>query len=425
MYASDLKHPRASLEDKLHHLYNLNRDKKIDLSFRPPYLDLLKAFGNPHKNLPPVIHVAGTNGKGSIIAMLRAMLEEGGYTVHAYTSPHLIRFNERIRLAGEPIADDMLEDLIDEAIALNTGGDVTFFEITTAMAFAAFSRVPADIVLLETGLGGRLDCTNVVKTPLATVISSISRDHEEFLGDTLQDIAAEKAGIMKPGTPCIIGMQTAQAVTEGVIDVFKHKASALNAELFHVEHLPDVAPNLTGAHQKQNAAAALQVLDAVQHAFPVSQDARQTGLQNIAWPGRLQKLDAKHFGLTPDQDIWLDSGHNPGAGETLAHWASQDTKPLHMVTAMLNHKDPRGFLEPLLPHINTLYVTDIPGEPKSLKAPELIEKLGDIATDTKVIQAKDVQSATDQIAAAAGEPVRILIAGSVYLAGDVLKRIEQ
>jgi len=214
MYQSDVQHPSEQLAQKLFKLYTLNRDKKIDLSFRPPYLDLLEKFGNPHLELPPVIHVTGTNGKGSIIAVMRSILETAGYNVHTYTSPHLIRFNERIVLSGKPIEDEPLEALIDEALELNGDGDLTFFEITTAIAFAAFARNPADICLLEVGMGGRLDCTNVIKAPLATIISPIGIDHAEHLGDTIEKIAAEKAGIMKTGAPCVIAPQHEPSVQQ-------------------------------------------------------------------------------------------------------------------------------------------------------------------------------------------------------------------
>ena len=200
MYASDLRHPSPSLGKKLEHIYTLGR-KTINPGFRAPYLELLERFGNPHKNLPPVIHVAGTNGKGSIVATLRSALESAGYKIHAYTSPHLIQFNERIVLAGENISDDFLESLVDEALRYNGDNDITFFELTTALAFAAFARTPADILLLEVGLGGRLDCTNIIDKPLVSIIGSVSYDHMEFLGDSLHKIAAEKAASLNQASP--------------------------------------------------------------------------------------------------------------------------------------------------------------------------------------------------------------------------------
>ena len=266
MYTSDLKHHDQTLEEKLHTLYTLNRDKKIDLSFRPPYLDLLRNFGNPHLNLPPMIHVAGTNGKGSIIAILRNILETAGYKVHAYTSPHLQTFNERIYLAGQNITDHHLENLIDEAITHNENQDVTFFEITTALAFAAFSQTPADVLLLEVGLGGRLDCTNVIKAPIISIINTVSYDHQEHLGETLPQIAAEKAGIIKQETPCILGPQNpdttdvfAKIAAEKKAPLYKHgtewdiKQNSQTIE-FTWQCATEIypKPGLTGPHQIQN-----------------------------------------------------------------------------------------------------------------------------------------------------------------------------
>ncbi|MEZ5813949.1 MAG: folylpolyglutamate synthase/dihydrofolate synthase family protein [Alphaproteobacteria bacterium] len=401
MYASDLKHPAPALEKKLALLYALSREKKIDLSFRPPYLDLLKKLGNPHTHLPPVIHVAGTNGKGSTIAMLRSILETAGYKVHAYTSPHLIRFNERIVLAGKQIEDGPLETLIDEVLELNAGADITFFEITTAMAFAAFAQTPADICLLETGLGGRLDCTNIIENPLLTVITAIGMDHTEILGNTRAKIAEEKAGIMKPQTPCIIAAQT----HKDVMNVFENKAATLGIAL----HDPDrtkTVPALPGPHQKQNAATALKALELIKNKYSVTPRHIETGLQNVDWPARLQEIAP---------NIFLDGGHNANAGQALARQAAlwqKDAKPLSVILGMMQKKDAKNFLKPLLPFIDNLYVVDIENEPQSQSAGELLKIF------PRGRACGNYREALHHIDTA---HQRTLICGSLYLAGHVLQ----
>jgi dihydrofolate synthase/folylpolyglutamate synthase len=416
MYQSDVQHPSEQLQEKLFKLYTLNRDKKIDLSFRPPYLELLEKFGNPHLELPPVIHVAGTNGKGSIIAAMRSILEHAGYSVHTYTSPHLIRFNERIVLNGKPIEDEPLEALIDEALELNGNGDLTFFEITTAIAFAAFARSPADICLLEVGMGGRLDCTNVIKSPLATIISPIGIDHAEHLGDTIEKIAAEKAGIMKPDVPCVIAPQ----YDDATLPVFENRAGELGCPLHYVSKNPAaVETNLTGPHQQQNIATALQTLKLIADQFPLQNDHIHNGLKNIRWPARLQRLDTQQFGLNEHYEIYLDGGHNPAAGKALAaQCASWSDKPTVTILGMMDGKDAKGFAAQILPHTDTLYCVNIVDEPKSLSAEDLQSQLGEGEA------VHDFTRAIDRIKSEYPDGARILIAGSLYLAGQVLAHIE-
>ncbi|MCC7305342.1 MAG: bifunctional folylpolyglutamate synthase/dihydrofolate synthase [Alphaproteobacteria bacterium] len=443
MYTSDVKHPDASLEEKLQRLFSLNRGRTIDLSFRRPYLELLRKFGDPHKNLPPVIHVAGTNGKGSIVATLRSILEAAGYKVHAYISPHLCAFNERIYLAGRDIENSALEDLIDEALDLNDGEEITFFEITTAMAFAAFARMPADILLLEVGMGGRLDCTNVIENPLVTIISSIGLDHVEYLGDSFAKIAAEKAGIMKKHVPCIIGAQSPEALRGGVMEVFVNHANVTGAELFthgaewssetgkgrmhfvfkpvhqKVEKLLP-PPNLLGLHQAANSGAALAALQIIASKFPVSDAFLEKGLQNIDWPARLQNL-TERFLVPRGWEIWLDGGHNEDAAQALAAqallWKNQDGKKLHLVMGMLDSRDPRRFIEPLLPYLGSITAVSIPGETKAFLPADLAKAI----KITKPRAADDYKDALEQIMHSAEAPGRILVAGSLYLAGHVLK----
>ena len=437
MYASDLTHKNAALEDKLHQLYRLNRDKTIDMGFRPPYLELLKALGNPHKKLPPVIHVAGTNGKGSTIAMMRAMLEAAGYSVHSYTSPHLMEFNERITLAGQNISNEFLEELVDEALLANNGRETTFFEITTSLAFMAFSRVPADIVLLEVGLGGRLDCTNIIDTAALSVINTISYDHMEFLGETLPEIAAEKTGIMKRQTPCAIGAQetqtwpTFQSVADSNdVTLFRNGSDWSISE--HKDHICFESgaqshiypkPHLTGSHQVQNAGlaiAAIKTLCAQSH-FKVTDESIAQGLKNVKWPARLEKLELQNS----DWELWLDGGHNADAGKAISHqakrWHENAPKKLHLILAMMSHKDPNTFLSPLLPHLASISVINIPGEPDSMSAENLIANIGEKAGACEITQADSAQSAIDNITATNTDAGRILIAGSLYLAGHILK----
>lgn len=437
MYESDLRHKSPELEAKLRRLYALNRAREIDLSFRPPYLELLQQFGDPHLHLPPVIHIAGTNGKGSVVAMLRAMLEAGGYSVHSYTSPHLIDFNERIVLAGQKISNEALEKLIDEALDLNKDKDVTFFEITTALAFAAFARHKADILLLETGMGGRLDCTNVVRAPLATIITSLGYDHEEYLGRTLAAIAREKAGIMKPGTPCILAPLSPQAQKEGVAGVFEATAEALGAMLwrggsdwraeleenrlvfqFGNDQYLFAPPALRGAHQIQNAGTALAALEVIKDHFPLTAAQKQDGLRLAAWPARLQDLSA-FFEIPAGWEIWLDGGHNESAAHILgvqaAEWQRTEAKPLYIIFGMMNHKSPKSFIEALRPHAAVMTACTIPGEPKAFTGQALGNMFG-ISSHGSPEEA--VSAITRQNT---GAPGRILITGSLYLAGHVLK----
>ncbi len=427
MYASDLKHPQQTLEDKLHALYNLNRGKRMELAFRKPYIDLLQKFGNPQQNLPPTIHVAGTNGKGSTITMLRAIYEAAGYLVHAYTSPHLHKFNERIVLAGQEIDDTTLENLIDEALRLNEGNDITFFEITTAIAFAAFSRTPADILLLEVGLGGRLDCTNIIPTAAASIITTIAYDHMEFLGDTLEAIASEKCGIMKPGTPVIIGPQNID------ISVFQKFAESQNSPLFacgsHWRTDPHAEgftfefqngptsyknPALPGLHQISNAGSVLAAIEIMQPIRPVSSDHIHAGLQTARWPGRLQNVTENFKDIIPKGwNVIYDGGHNENAAHALATHIQTLNQDVHLVVGMMAHKDPAAFLKPLLPHIKSLTLTDMPGEPHALTASDLQKSL-----NTQAKLSISVKSAIQDIAQN-NPPAQILITGSLYLAAHI------
>lgn len=411
MYAADTRHNNTALADKLARIYTLKGGSKIDLTIRPPYLDLLEKLGNPDKTMPPAIHVAGTNGKGSTIAFLKAILNAAGYRVHAYTSPHLHQFNERITLADQHIDDIMLETLLDEVMTVNKGEGLTFFEVTTAIAFLAFSRVQADIVLLETGLGGRLDCTNVIENPLATIITNIGFDHTEFLGNTITAIAGEKAGILKKDRPCILGAQ----IHNEAAQIIELKANILNASVIKTKTqwpatLP--APSLKGPHQfdnAQNALAALPILN--DNGFKITEGAVMAGLQAAYWPARLQHIE----NITP-YEVWYDGGHNEDAARILAVqaaiWQKEDDKPLYLVIAMMRTKDPVAFTKTLQPYIKGIICTAVPDEPACFSPQDLAKTLkiaGLPITDTiEDIKNLDILNLEDN--------ARVLICGSLYLA---------
>lgn len=416
--------------------------KVIDLSLHR-VLELLDKLGHPQNRLPPVVHVAGTNGKGSTIATLRAFLEAAGLRCHVYTSPHLVRFAERIRVAGRLMDDDELLALLEEVEQVNAGAPITFFEITTVAAFLAFSRVPADVVLLETGLGGRLDATNVVERPALTILTPIAMDHQQFLGGRIEAIAAEKAAIMKRGVPCISADQgrkvmkvvEARSLEYGVPllvqgkDFFARAATG-GGILFkgqQVEwNLPD--PVLEGAFQVRNAALALAAVERLTVTgkppvlAPIPPTALALGMKGVEWPARLQRLRRGPLvDLLPDGwELWLDGGHNPHAAEALArHLRSWRDKPVLGVFGMLANKDVDGFLEPLAARFHSLRAVAIPGEANSLAAGDAAAAASrHFCLDAK--PATSVEAAIRELAATAPGPARILVCGSLYLAGSVL-----
>ncbi|WP_405108171.1 bifunctional folylpolyglutamate synthase/dihydrofolate synthase [Phaeobacter sp. BS52] len=390
---------------------------------------LLAALDNPQDKLPPVIHLAGTNGKGSTQAMIRAGLEGMGKSVHAYTSPHLARFHERIRLAGELISEPHLTEVLDECYAKNGGENITYFEITTVAGLLAFSRTPADYTLLEVGLGGRLDATNVI-TPEISVITPVSIDHEQFLGNTLAKIAAEKAGIIKRGVPVVVGPQPEEAM-----EVIEATAARLCAPLiaygqhWHVWEergrlvfqdgagLLDLPlPALLGAHQIQNAGAALAVL---RH-MGADEAACEAAMANAEWLARMQKLKKGPLvDAAPEAELWLDGGHNAAAGLALAEvLAGLPARPTHLICGMLNTKDVSGYMAPLAPHVESLTAISIPDELNTLSAEET-----EAAAKSVGIAAGTAKSTIAGLQAIiAKDPhARVLICGSLYLAGHILR----
>lgn len=404
---------------------------------------LLKKLGDPHHKLPPVIHVAGTNGKGSVTAYLKAILEAAGQRVHVYTSPHLVRFHERIELAGpdgkaRPIDETDLVDVLSRSQAVNDGDDITQFEITTAAAFLAFSEHPADVLLLEVGLGGRLDATNVIPKPALTVITSISLDHADKLGDTLEKIAGEKAGILKRGVRCVVAQQD-----DDVLDVIRSEAGRVRADLIawgerfdayeqrgrlivqREDELLDLPmPALIGRHQVINAATA--VVAAMEFAGSLlDTDAIEAGLAAVRWPARMQRLTS---GVLPDLlkpgcELWLDGGHNPAAGaviaQTLADLEERSPKPLYLIVGMMALKDAGGFLSPFNGLARHVVSVPIPGAHEATHAPEvLVDAARDVGLTAE--SAPSVEQALLRLEKGYPGPKRILICGSLYLAGHVL-----
>jgi len=421
--------------------------KSIDLAL-DRVLRLLGALGNPQNRLPPVIHVAGTNGKGSVCAFARAMLEAQGLRVHVHTSPHLVKFHERIRLAGKLISEEGLVSLLEEVEQVNQGREITFFEITAAAMFLAFSRYPADAVVLEVGLGGTFDATNVVPNPVMTVIQPVGLDHKEFLGDDLASIAAEKAGIIKKGAPLVVGPQV-----EIARDVILAHADRMGVPVFEFgqdfasrqEHgrmvyedevgLLDLPlPRLVGRHQIENAGVAIAAL---RHAGSFEgrrlgwgQDAAvEKGLATVEWPARLQRLLRGPLveSAPSGAEIWLDGGHNPHGAEAvsraMADMEEHGERPLYLICGMLANKDALGYLRAFQGLARHVVTVAIPGEAASLGAGALYDIARRAGLDSA--PAEDLDDAMLQVTAwtrldIQDTPPRILICGSLYLAGKVL-----
>ena len=419
-------------------LARLNRlhPKIIDLSLGRVER-LLARLDHPETRLAPVLHVAGTNGKGSVLAFLDAMLRAAGRRTQVYTSPHLVRFHERIRLAEGLIEEAALIELLETCESVNGPEAITFFEITTVAAFLAFAREPADILLLETGLGGRLDATNVIARPRLTVITPVSIDHVQYLGTTVEEIAFEKAGILKPGVRAVIGPQPPAAL--GVIETRAREigaplsrfgrewhAAAVDGAL-RFEHGAGVEtyppPKLPGTFQLENAGIALACAAELRE-FGLDTAARRAGITGAQWPGRLQllrggKLSAR---LPEGWELWLDGGHNASAGAALARiaegWAE---RPLHLVYGMLNTKAARDFLRPLVPLADSLTAVAIPGVEATLSAEEAAAEARAAGAGARVSTSVEAALGTilDDLPPD-GPPGRILICGSLYLAGTVL-----
>ncbi len=424
--------PRNRIEPIIERLHGLH-PRLIDLS-----LDrlerLLAQLGHPERQLPPVIHVAGTNGKGSTCAFLRAMGEAAGLRVHVYTSPHLVRFNERFRISGRLVSDTALAETLEHIEQVNGSAPITVFEVITAAAFHLFAQAPADLCILEVGLGGRGDATNVVRAPAACAVTSISMDHRDLLGDTLAAIAAEKAGIAKRGVPLVTGAQPAEAF-KALSDAAERAGAPLlargrdweiaeaGAGLRFTDGNGSVAlprPSLPGAHQTDNAGIAVAALRATLPVLgPVLGPTPETawaGLARAEWPARLQRLGGRLARLAPpDWEVWLDGGHNPGAGEALArHAAGWADRPLYLIVGMKQAKDTAEFLRPLLPHAAQVFAVQEPGQHLALPVEAIVVASGGVA-----VPGPTVAEALKKLPTCS--PARVLICGSLYLAGEVLK----
>ena len=423
--------PSDAILDRLLSLHPKIIDLTLDRVWR-----LLADMGDPQRALPPVVHIAGTNGKGSTLAMIRAGIEAGGKTAHAYTSPHLTRFHERVRIAGELISEPALAAVLEECEQVNGVQPITFFEITTVAAYTAFARAKADYTLLEVGLGGRLDATNVIDRPALSVITPVSIDHQQYLGETLEEIAFEKAGILKPGVPCVVGPQP-----DAVREVIEIRAAELGAPLFihgqdwmvRTEHgrlvyedtrgLLDLdPPALLGAHQFENAGLAVAAL----RALGFGETACRAALADVVWPARMQRLTRGPLAerMPEGAALWLDGGHTAAAGAALAavtaELAARAPAPLWLITGMLDTKAVEDFLRPLAPCAEGVVAVTIPDTMAAIPAEELAARAR--AAGLAAQPGESVAHALDAILARAPEaPLRVLICGSLYLAGAVLR----
>lgn len=392
-------------------------------------LKLLEKLDNPHLKLPPVIHFAGTNGKGSTLAFMRALFTEAGLKVHCYTSPHLVRFNERIILAGKEISDQFLEECLNKCrqiVQQNSEIDPTFFEETTAAAFLAFSQTKADILLLETGLGGRLDATNVLPEVLASVITPIDFDHADFLGNTIEKIAAEKCGIIKKNCPVFVGKQRPE-----VLEIIEEKARKIGTEMITIENFEEMQArrlrsqdlSLAGEHQIDNAALAISCYHGVKEKLGVSLTEEQIlrALKNTHWPARLEKITSgKYFKKLPKNHLlYLDGGHNLQAAEVINNFLkSQKNLRKIVIFAMMSDKDHRGFLEKISKEIDELIVLDFSEEERALKNSEIHQTAQKLGINSRITQNFDE---TFAVISQNKQPTLTLICGSLYLAGKFKK----
>lgn len=432
----------------------LEADREIErlLALHPKGFDLsldrisrlLERLGNPQDHMPPVIHIAGTNGKGSTAAFSRALLEASGLLVHVHTSPHLVNWHERYRMAapggGKLVADDVLADAVRRVGEANGGEKITVFEILTAVTFVLFSEHPADACIIEVGLGGRFDATNVIKRPAVSVIMPVSMDHEAYLGDKVELIAAEKAGIIKRGCPVVVGAQETEAAQQVLIDTAERLNCPLevygqdfvafeeNGRMVYQDQtgLMDLSPpRLPGRHQFANAAAAIAAVRAA--GFPINERTADKAMTSVAWPGRMQRMpQGKLSDLGPKgAEIWIDGGHNPGAGiviaEALTEQEEKFPRPLFLISGMINTKDQTGYFRPfhgMARHVYTVPVTTsesgVPHEELAVRATEAglsAEPVSSVANALMLLRDTWDEGETAP---------RILIGGSLYLVGAVL-----
>lgn len=418
--------PKVSLwsSEKKHNLDHMHR--------------LLSKLGDPHKHLPKTIHIAGTNGKGSSQAFLKSIFTSAGLKVHSYTSPHLSEFNERINLAGNIISDDHLSQLLGKVkyASDSLGVEPSFFEGTTAAAFLAFAEVAADVLILETGVGGRLDPTNVLDDPIATLITPISYDHMEYLGGTLASIASEKAGIIKPGVPCIVSAQT-----EEVYDIITSKCEEMGAPCFCFEYdygvnlLPDgfeylsqkyrlsfPRPSLLGDHQILNAAGAIATVMMVNDQFKITSQQIIDGLLSTKWPGRIQKIDPAEYSHLAGSNIqvYIDGAHNTAGAKVLSDWAANLSEPVYMILGMTKNRDPIEFCSFFKDITQEGRAVTVSSEPSSYSGLILAPIASKIGIPFK--SSNSLEEAIKELAALNGtRAANIIITGSLFLTADFLK----
>ena len=414
----------------LHRIMKLH-PKIIDLKL-DRVQNLLKKLGNPEKKLPPIIHIAGTNGKGSTQAIIKSGLEADGKIVHAYTSPHLLRFNDRINLAGEAISEHHLNEILEECCQLNDGLPITYFEITTVAAILAFSKVKADYCILEVGLGGRYDATNIIDRPELCIITPISLDHQKLLGETIEEIAFEKAGILKNKSVCFVGKQEPKAlkVIKNVANQTNSMLRVYNEDWVVKENIKNFyfkdnkgsfslpLPALVGSHQVYNAGIAVAAL---RYLGVSSSSVLKNSMRNVVWPGRMQRIVSGPLTkITNNLEIWLDGGHNAAAGQALAE-VLKLLPPMRtiLICGMLNTKDAFGYMINFKGIVAEVIAIPVPNEVATLTAEETSNYA--IKAGLKSSHAQNIEDALNR-AVSDQTPSRIVICGSLYLAGFILRK---